>query len=105
MATRIRLARGGTKKRPFYRIVVAALTAPRDGRFVERIGSYDPLLKENKSTVDLERARYWLAAGALPSDRVRKLLILHGIELQGGAHTVAAGGQGGAPAAAAGGQA
>lgn len=93
MATRIRLARGGTKKRPFYRIVVTALTAPRDGRFVERIGSYDPLLKENKSTVDSERARYWLAAGALPSDRVRKLLILHGIEVPGGAPAAAAGGQ------------
>jgi len=79
VSTRIRLARGGTKKRPFYRIVVTDRRAPRDGRFVERIGSYDPRLEENKSTIDLERAQYWLSTGAEPSDRVRKLLALHGV--------------------------
>ncbi|MBI3993111.1 MAG: 30S ribosomal protein S16 [Candidatus Lambdaproteobacteria bacterium] len=79
MATRIRLARGGTHKRPFYRIVVADKRAPRDGKFIEHIGHYDPLLSENKSTLDVARAEYWLSTGAIPSERVRKLLALHGI--------------------------
>jgi small subunit ribosomal protein S16 len=81
LATRIRLARGGTKKRPFYRIVVADKPAPRDGRFIERLGSYNPLLEENKSTVDVERAKYWLTVGATPTERVRKLLTLHGVDV------------------------
>lgn len=80
MATRIRLARGGKKHRPFYRIVVADSRAPRDGKFIERIGSYDPLLSENKVTVDVERARHWLSVGARPSERVSKLLALQGVE-------------------------
>ncbi len=80
MATRIRLARGGTHKRPYYRIVIADKRAPRDGKFIERIGNYDPLLKENKSNVDVERAKYWLGVGATPTDRVRKLLVLHGFD-------------------------
>ncbi len=80
MATRIRLARGGRRNRPFYRIVVADSRAPRDGKFIERIGSYDPLLTENKATVDVERARHWLDVGAKPSERVSKLLALHVVE-------------------------
>ena len=80
MATRIRLARGGKKKHPYYRIVVADSRAPRDGKFIERIGSYDPLLRENKATVDPERARYWLGVGARPSQRVSKLLALQGVQ-------------------------
>ncbi|HUJ76323.1 MAG TPA: 30S ribosomal protein S16 [bacterium] len=82
MSTVIRMARGGTKKRPFYRIVVADKRSPRDGKFIERIGSYNPLLAEKKSTVDTERARYWLGTGAWPSDRVRKLLELHGVQVK-----------------------
>lgn len=73
MALKIRLARGGAKKRPFYRIVVAEATAPRDGRFVERIGSYNPFLEHgnsNRIIVDTERAKYWLSVGAQPTDRV-----------------------------------
>jgi len=80
VATRIRLARGGKKKRPFYRIVVADSRSPRDGRFIERIGSYDPLLTENKVSVDAERAKYWLDVGAKPSHRVSKLLAVQGVE-------------------------
>jgi small subunit ribosomal protein S16 len=80
VATRIRLARGGKRHRPFYRIVVTDSRSPRDGKFIERIGSYDPLLSENKATVDLERARHWLNVGARPSDRVGKLLALQGVE-------------------------
>ena len=80
MATRIRLARGGKKKRPYYRIVVADSHAPRDGKFIERIGSYDPLLAENKVSLDTERAQYWMGVGARPSQRVSKLLALQGLE-------------------------
>lgn len=73
MALKIRLARGGAKKRPFYRIVVAEATSPRDGRFVERIGSYNPFLEhghKDRVIVDAERAKYWLSVGAQPTDRV-----------------------------------
>ena len=80
MATRIRLARGGRKKRPYFRIVVSDSRAPRDGRFIERIGSYDPLLAENKVTVNVDRARHWLDVGAKPSHRVSRLLALQGME-------------------------
>lgn len=74
---KIRMSRGGTKKRPFYRIVVAEATAPRDGRYVERIGHYNPLLpKDNAERVkfDLERMKYWLSQGAQPSDRIERFL-------------------------------
>ena len=77
MALRIRLARGGARNRPFYRLVVAENTAPRDGRFVEKIGYYNPLVeKDNKEyfVVNEEKAKYWLSVGAKPSDRVAKLL-------------------------------
>ncbi|PCH82199.1 MAG: 30S ribosomal protein S16 [Hyphomicrobiales bacterium] len=77
MATKIRLARGGSKKRPFYRIVIADVRAPRDGRFIERIGTYNPLLsKDNAERVklDVDRAKHWLSEGAQPTDRVLRFL-------------------------------
>ena len=77
MSLRIRLARGGAKKKPFYRIVVSDARAPRDGRFIERVGTYDPRLpKDSETRVVLreERIRYWLERGAKPSDRVARFL-------------------------------
>ena len=77
MALRIRMARGGTKKRPYYRIVIADSRAPRDGRFIEKIGHFNPLLpkdSEQRVGVDLERAKYWLGVGATPTDRVGRFL-------------------------------
>jgi small subunit ribosomal protein S16 len=77
MSLKIRLARGGAKKRPFYRIVVADSRMPRDGRFIERVGTYNPMLpKEHPDRVDLktERIQHWLSVGARPSDRVAKFL-------------------------------
>lgn len=77
MALRIRLARGGAKKRPYYRIVVADSRMPRDGRYIEKVGSYDPMLgKDDPNRVRLveERIRHWLSVGALPSDRVARFL-------------------------------
>ncbi len=76
MAVRIRLSRGGSKKRPFYRIVVADARAPRDGRFIERIGSYNPMLPQdhaNRLVVDEEKVKEWLSKGALPTERLAKL--------------------------------
>jgi small subunit ribosomal protein S16 len=77
MALRIRLARGGAKKRPFYRIVVADSRSPRDGRFIEKIGTYNPMVARDhpeRVTLDVERAKHWLGVGALPSDRVARFL-------------------------------
>jgi small subunit ribosomal protein S16 len=77
MALKMRLARGGTKKRPYYRIVIADARAPRDGRYIERIGSYNPLLAkddENRIQLDLEKAKDWLMKGAQPTDRVARFL-------------------------------
>ena len=77
MALKIRLARGGTKKRPFYRIVVADVRAPRDGRFIEKLGTYNPLLPkdhETRVTLNEERIRHWLGVGAKPTDRVARFL-------------------------------
>lgn len=77
MALKIRLARGGAKKRPFYRIVVAEATAPRDGRFVERVGSYNPMLPADHAervVLNQERIQYWLSVGAAPTDRVHLFL-------------------------------
>src|SRR3546814_2641614 len=77
MATAIRLSRGGSKKRPYYKIVVADSRSPRDGRFIERIGSYNPLPgKDNPERVklDAERAQHCLSVGAQPSDRVARFL-------------------------------
>ncbi len=82
MALSIRLARGGAKKRPVYRIVVADSRSPRDGRFIEKLGTYNPLLPKDSAervTLDAERARYWLAHGAQPTDRVARFLDAAGI--------------------------
>ena len=82
MAVAIRLSRGGAKKRPYYKIVVADARNARDGKFIERIGSYNPLLpKDNEDRVklDAERARHWLSVGARPSDRVLRFLDAAGI--------------------------
>ncbi len=74
MVVRIRLARHGRKKRPFYRLVVADSRSPRDGKFIEMIGSYNPLTDPAEVKVDEERAIYWLKVGAQPSDTARSLL-------------------------------
>lgn len=77
MSLKIRLARGGAKKRPFYRIVVADSRMPRDGRFIERVGTYNPMLPQDhddRIKLDLERIRHWLSVGARPSDRVARFL-------------------------------
>jgi len=74
MAVRIRLARHGAKKRPFYRIVVADGEKPRDGRFLEKVGTYDPKYDPAKVTVQTERVQYWIDQGATPSDTVKSLL-------------------------------
>lgn len=71
---KIRLARGGAKKKPYYRVVVADARAKRDGRYIERVGSYNPMVEENRVTMDLERIRYWLSVGAQPTERVQKLI-------------------------------
>ena len=83
MATSIRLARGGSKKRPYYKIVVADSRSPRDGRFIERIGSYNPLLaKDNPERIklDADRAKHWVSVGAQPTDRVARFLDAAGVK-------------------------
>lgn len=77
MSLKIRLARGGAKKRPYYRIVVADSRSPRDGRFIEKIGTFDPLKPKDAAdrfTLDTEKAKAWLAKGAQPTDRVARFL-------------------------------
>jgi small subunit ribosomal protein S16 len=77
MSVKIRLARGGAKKRPYYRIVVADSRMPRDGRFIEKIGAYNPMLPkdhEDRVKVDVEKAAEWIKKGAKPSDRVARFL-------------------------------
>ena len=84
MAVKIRLARGGAKKKPYYRIVVADVRAPRDGAFIEKIGTYNPLLaKDNKDRVVLkdDRVKHWLATGAQPTDKVAHFIKSFGIQL------------------------
>jgi small subunit ribosomal protein S16 len=79
---RIRLARGGAKKRPYYSIVVADSHSPRDGRFIEKVGAYNPLLKKDdptRVTLKVERIRDWLIKGAQPSDRVARFLAAEGL--------------------------
>ena len=71
---KIRLRRMGAKKAPFYRVVVADSRKARDGRFIEEIGTYDPMADSEKIKVDMERAKYWIANGAQPTDTVRGLL-------------------------------
>ena len=82
MAMKIRLARGGSKKRPFYRIVAADSRMPRDGRFIEKLGTYNPLLpkdSEERVKMDAERVKYWLDQGAKPTDRVARFLEAAGV--------------------------
>ncbi len=79
MAARIRLTRKGTKKRPFYRIVVAHSEAPRDGKFLEIIGTYNPLTDPAEIQIDPERLRVWLDRGAQPTDTVRNLIKQKGL--------------------------
>ncbi len=74
---KIRLKRIGTKKKPFYRVVVADARSPRDGRFIEEIGTYAPLLKENRFSVDAEKVKDWMSKGAQPTDTVKRLLKKH----------------------------
>ena len=79
MAVRIRLRRMGKKKTPFYRVVVADIKSPRDGRFIENIGTYDPLKDPVQIDIEEEKALYWLSKGATPSDTVRSLLSKIGV--------------------------
>ena len=122
MSIKIRLARGGAKKRPFYRIVIADSRSPRDGRFIERIGSYNPMVAHDhpdRLKIDTDRAKHWLGVGAQPTDRVAKFLANAGLmdprarreqtkknqpkaKAQERAKAAAAGGAEGAPAEAAG---
>lgn len=84
MSVKIRLARGGAKKRPYYRVVVADARAPRDGDFIEKIGTYNPLLKKednNRVTFKADRVEHWLSKGAQPTDRVAKFIKAAGIKL------------------------
>ena len=83
MALSIRLSRGGSKKRPYYRIVVADSRSPRDGRFIEKIGNYNPLLAKDSAQriqLDADRAKHWLSVGAQPTDRVARFLDVAGIK-------------------------
>ncbi|KKB07710.1 30S ribosomal protein S16 [Devosia chinhatensis] len=82
MALKIRLARAGTKKRPFYHIVIADARSPRDGRFIEKIGTFNPLLAkdaENRVVLNTERAQHWVGVGAQPTDRVLRFLDAAGL--------------------------
>ena len=82
MSLKIRLARGGSKKRPHYSIVATDSRMPRDGRFLEKLGTYDPMLardNENRIKMDLDRVKHWLAQGAQPTDRVSRFLEAAGV--------------------------
>ena len=82
MSLKIRLSRAGAKKRPFYRIVVADSRSPRDGRYIERIGTYNPLLprdSDDRIKIDTDRVKHWLSHGALPTDRVLRFLDAEGL--------------------------
>ena len=82
MAVAIRLARGGSKKRPYYKIVVSDVRAPRDGKFIERVGSYNPLLAKDspeRVKLDTDRVKHWLSVGAKPTDRVHRFLDAAGL--------------------------
>ena len=82
MAMKIRLARGGSKKRPFYRIVAADSRMPRDGRFIEKLGTYNPLLpkdSEERVKMDIDRVKHWLSQGAQTTDRVARMLEAAGV--------------------------
>ena len=82
MALSIRLSRGGSKKRPYYRVVVADARSPRDGKYLEKIGTYNPLLAkddEKRVVLDADRAKHWLSVGAQPTDRVARFLDAAGV--------------------------
>ena len=82
MAVKIRLSRGGTKKRPYYYIVAATATSPRDGRYIEQIGTFNPMLPKTspeRVKLDLDRAKHWLSVGAQPTDRVARFLDANGL--------------------------
>ncbi|MFN6951736.1 MAG: 30S ribosomal protein S16 [Albidovulum sp.] len=82
MAMKIRLARGGSKKRPYYSIVAADSRMPRDGRFIEKLGTYNPLLpkdSEERVKMNMERVQYWLGQGAQPTDRIARMLEAAGV--------------------------
>ena len=82
MAMKIRLARGGSKKRPFYRIVATDSRMPRDGRFIEKLGTYNPLLpkdSEDRVKMNMERVQYWMDQGAKPTDRISRMLEAAGV--------------------------
>ena len=82
MSMKIRLARGGSKKRPHYSVVATDSRMPRDGRFLEKLGTYDPMLakdNENRVKMDLERVKHWLGLGAQPTDRVARMLEVAGV--------------------------
>jgi small subunit ribosomal protein S16 len=82
MSVKLRLSRGGTKKRPYYYIVATNSTAPRDGRYIEQIGTFNPLLKKDdpeRIKLDLDRAKHWLTVGAQPTDRVARFLDAAGL--------------------------
>ncbi len=82
MSVKIRMSRAGARNRPYFRVVIAESTSPRDGRFIERVGSYNPLLpKEHPQRVvlDIERIKYWLSKGATPSDRIQHFLAAAGV--------------------------
>src|SRR5690606_30935714 len=81
MSLKLRLARAGSKKRPFYHVVVADARSPRDGRFIERVGTYDPMLADDSQRVKLvaERVSHWLSVGAQPTDRVARFVDAAGL--------------------------
>ena len=81
MSLKLRLARAGTKKRPYYHIVLADARSPRDGRFIEKVGNYDPMLADDSKRVNLltERVQHWLSVGAQPTDRVLRFLDTAGL--------------------------
>ena len=92
MSVKIRLARGGAKKKPYYYIVVANHTAPRDGRYIEQIGTFDPMLKKddpNRVKLNVERAKHWVSVGAQPTDRVARFLDAHGLMKRTASHNPA----------------
>ncbi len=79
MAVKIRLTRMGSKKKPFYRVVVADSRAPRDGKFIDQIGHFNPLLEKDQVKIDVEKANKWLNDGAQPTDTVKALFKKHGV--------------------------
>ncbi|HZA01984.1 MAG TPA: 30S ribosomal protein S16 [Hyphomicrobiaceae bacterium] len=82
MAVKLRLSRGGAKKRPYYYVVAAHSTSPRDGRYIEQVGTYDPMLKRddpNRVKLNLERCKHWVSVGAQPTDRVARFLDAAGL--------------------------